>query len=57
MATKTSSKTVARKPAVRDLALTTDFRDVLGELVSGHLGNPSLKVVFPGYNAKFPGLV
>src|ERR1700693_5012813 len=25
----------------RDLALTTDFRDVLGELVSKHLGNPN----------------
>jgi len=33
----------------RDLALTTDFRDVLGELVQLHLGNPSLKTVFPGY--------
>jgi uncharacterized protein (DUF1501 family) len=41
----------------RDLALTTDFRDVLGELVSVHLGNPSLKAVFPGYNPKFLGLV
>src|SRR5450755_160995 len=33
----------------RDLALTTDFRDVLGELVAKHLGNPKLKSVFPGY--------
>src|SRR5207249_224029 len=41
----------------RDLALTTDFRDVLGELVSGHLGNHSLKVVFPGHNPKFLGLM
>jgi uncharacterized protein (DUF1501 family) len=41
----------------RDLALTTDFRDVLGELVSRHLGNPSLEEVFPGYSPKFPGLV
>ena len=41
----------------RDLALTTDFRDVLGELVSRHLGNPSLKGVFPGYDPKFIGLV
>jgi uncharacterized protein (DUF1501 family) len=41
----------------RDLALTTDFRDVLGELVEGHLGNPSVKNVFPGYNPKFLGLV
>ena len=33
----------------RDLALTTDFRDVLGELVSRHLGNPTIGSVFPGY--------
>jgi len=41
----------------RDLALTTDFRDVLGELVSRHLGNPTLKSVFPGYSPKALGLV
>jgi uncharacterized protein (DUF1501 family) len=41
----------------RDLALTTDFRDVLGELVSRHLGNSSVKGVFPGYDPKFLGLV
>jgi uncharacterized protein (DUF1501 family) len=32
----------------RDLAVTTDFRDVLGELVNGHLGQ-SIDRVFPGY--------
>jgi uncharacterized protein (DUF1501 family) len=41
----------------RDLALTTDFRDVLGELVSSHMGNRSLESVFPGYGPKFVGLV
>jgi uncharacterized protein (DUF1501 family) len=41
----------------RDLALTTDFRDVLGELVARHMGNPSLQGVFPGYDPKFLGLV
>jgi uncharacterized protein (DUF1501 family) len=41
----------------RDLALTTDFRDVLGELVARHTGNPMLKGVFPGYEPKFLGLV
>jgi len=41
----------------RDLALTTDFRDVLGELVQRHLGNPSLKSVFPGYEPHSLGLV
>lgn len=33
----------------RDLALTTDFRTVLGELVERHLGNADLKTVFPGF--------
>ncbi|HEY2382451.1 MAG TPA: DUF1501 domain-containing protein [Terriglobia bacterium] len=32
----------------RDLAVTTDFRDVLGELVQKHLGQSTDKV-FPGY--------
>jgi uncharacterized protein (DUF1501 family) len=42
----------------RDLALTTDFRDVLGELVAKHLGNSNLKAVFPGYeNPKFRSLL
>ena len=41
----------------RDLALTTDFRDVLGELVAKHMGNGSLNGVFPGYDPKFLGLV
>jgi uncharacterized protein (DUF1501 family) len=41
----------------RDLALTSDFRDVLGELVSRHLGNPALAEVFPGYDPKYLGLV
>jgi uncharacterized protein (DUF1501 family) len=41
----------------RDLALTTDFRDVLGELVSHHVGNPNLNGVFPGYTPKPVGLV
>lgn len=33
----------------RDLAVTTDFRKVLGEVVSGYLGNQDLKAVFPGF--------
>jgi uncharacterized protein (DUF1501 family) len=42
----------------RDLALTTDFRDVLSELVARHLGNSNLRSVFPGYdNPKFRGLL
>ena len=38
----------------RDLAVTTDFRQVLGELVSGHLGTTNLPQVFPGYQMKEP---
>ena len=41
----------------RDLALTTDFRDVLGELVSHHMGNPSVQGIFPGYAPRPVGLV
>lgn len=33
----------------RDLALTTDFRQVVGEAVYRHLGNRHLTEVFPGY--------
>jgi uncharacterized protein (DUF1501 family) len=33
----------------RDLALTTDFRRVLGEAVARHLGNTNLNTVFPGF--------
>ena len=33
----------------RDLAVTTDFRAVLSELVSGQLGQKDLSQVFPGY--------
>ena len=33
----------------RDLDVTTDFRAVLSELVSGHLGQNDIAQVFPGY--------
>jgi uncharacterized protein (DUF1501 family) len=33
----------------RDLALTTDFRRVLSEAVSQHLGNPKMDQIFPGF--------
>src|ERR1017187_2949247 len=33
----------------RDLALTTDFRQVVGEAVARHMGNKNLNEVFPGY--------
>jgi uncharacterized protein (DUF1501 family) len=33
----------------RDLAVTTDYRSVLGEIMAKHLGAPSLNAVFPGF--------
>ena len=38
----------------RDLAVTTDFRAVLSELIRGHLGQKDLGPVFPGYQAGSP---
>ncbi|MBL8998211.1 MAG: DUF1501 domain-containing protein [Gemmatimonadales bacterium] len=41
----------------RDLALTTDFRTVFGEVVRTHLGAPSAAPLFPGFaNAASVGL-
>ncbi|HEV8204057.1 MAG TPA: DUF1501 domain-containing protein [Pyrinomonadaceae bacterium] len=36
----------------RDLALTTDFRDVFGEIATRHLGSKDPKTIFPGYSLK-----
>lgn len=36
----------------RDLALTTDFRDVFGEIASRHLGVKDGGAIFPGYSLK-----
>ena len=44
----------------RDLAVTTDFRDVLGEVALKHLGNKNLDKIFPNYQAtatKFRGFM
>ncbi|HEY9284903.1 MAG TPA: DUF1501 domain-containing protein [Pyrinomonadaceae bacterium] len=44
----------------RDLALTTDFRDVFGEVARKHLGASDLAQVFPRYTAdarKFRGVL
>jgi uncharacterized protein (DUF1501 family) len=38
----------------RDLAVTTDYRAVLSELVSGHLGQKDLTKVFPGFKPDVP---
>lgn len=39
-----------------DLAITSDFRDVLGEIVQKRLGNAALGDVFPGYAPAFLNL-
>jgi uncharacterized protein (DUF1501 family) len=44
----------------RDLALTTDFRSVVGEILTRHSGVKDLAPVFPGFDnnpRKFPGLI
>jgi uncharacterized protein (DUF1501 family) len=44
----------------RDLAVTTDFRDVFGEIVVRHLGVKDAAAIFPGYAIKpgnFPGFL
>jgi uncharacterized protein (DUF1501 family) len=42
----------------RDLNVTTDFRTVLGELVTRHLGNRQIANVFPGFDTPgFRGLL
>ena len=44
----------------RDLALTTDFRSVLGEIIARHLSTKELNSVFPGFDndpRKFPNLL
>ena len=44
----------------RDLALTTDFRDLLAELLARHLGAGDLARVFPGHAAAasaYPGVL
>jgi uncharacterized protein (DUF1501 family) len=41
----------------RDLAITTDFRDVFAEVLTKQLGVKSMKTVFPNYDARWPGLL
>ena len=44
----------------RDLALTTDFRDVFGEVAAKHLGASNMNSIFPGYpggSSKFRGFL
>ena len=40
--------------------MTTDFRDLFGEILARHLGTRDLAAVFPGFApdpARFPGAI
>ncbi len=39
-----------------DLAITTDYRHVLAEVMARHMGTPDLAPVFPDFNPDYPGL-
>lgn len=39
-----------------DLAVTTDYRDVLGEVLRARLNNPALDRIFPDYQVESPGV-
>jgi uncharacterized protein (DUF1501 family) len=44
----------------RDLALTTDFRDVFAEVAARHMRTPNVNSIFPGFNpnpANFRGII
>ncbi len=44
----------------RDLAVTTDFRDVFAEIVTRHFGLADATPIFPGFDvdpARFPGVI
>jgi uncharacterized protein (DUF1501 family) len=44
----------------RDVAVTTDFRDLFAELLARHLGARELSAIFPGFTpdaARFPGAI
>jgi len=40
-----------------DLAVTIDYRDVLAEILSKRLNNPTLDEIFPGYEPKKVGII
>ena len=40
-----------------DLAVTTDYRDVLSEVLVKRLNNPEIREIFPNYGPRIPGLL
>ena len=50
----------AQRVEGRDVAVTTDFRDLFAELLARHLGTRDLSAIFPGFAAdpaRFPGAI
>src|SRR5256712_9109649 len=44
----------------RDVAVTTDFRDLFAEVLARHLGAQNLAAIFPGFvpdQTRFPGAI
>jgi uncharacterized protein (DUF1501 family) len=46
----------ANLEAGQDLKVTTDYRDILSEIVQNRLGNPNLDIVFPGWTPAMLGV-
>ena len=40
-----------------DLAVTTDYRDVLSEILMKRLNNPAVNEIFPNYQVKIPDVI
>ena len=40
-----------------DLAVTTDYRDILSEILVKRLSNPAMDEIFPDYQIKLPGVI
>jgi uncharacterized protein (DUF1501 family) len=40
-----------------DLAVTTDYRDVLSEILTKRLNNPAVNEIFPDYQPKMPNVI
>jgi uncharacterized protein (DUF1501 family) len=40
-----------------DLAVTTDYRDVVAEILAKRVGNPALETIFPGFQVTDRGLI
>lgn len=40
-----------------DLAVSSDYRDVLAEIIQLRLNNPAVEAIFPGHSLRFKGIV